>query len=55
LIKKHNAIAYHEVLEAVASGTIRVGKEDSKTNIADMLTKTILGPRLKDLCSRVLF
>ena len=38
-----------------AAGTIRIAKEDSKTNIADMLTKPLSGPRLKDLCSRVLY
>ena len=55
LNKKHNVIAYHKVREAVASGSICVGTEDSKTNIGDMLTTIVSGPRLKDLCSRVLF
>lgn len=55
LNRKHNAIAYHKVREAVAVGTVRGGKEDSKTNIADMLTKIFPGPRLKDVCSRELF
>jgi hypothetical protein len=55
LKKKHNAIAYHRVREAAAAGTIQIAKEDSATNIADMLTKPLSGPRLKDLCSRVLY
>jgi hypothetical protein len=55
LKKKHNAIAYHRVREAAAAGTIRIAKEDTATNIADMLTKPLSGPRLKDLCSRVLY
>jgi hypothetical protein len=55
LKKKHNAIAYHRVQEAAAAGTIRIAKEDTATNIADMLTKPLSGPRLKDLCSRVLY
>jgi hypothetical protein len=55
LNKKHNAIAYHKVRESVATGTIRIAKKDSHTNIADMLTKIVSGPRLQDLCSRVLF
>ena len=55
LNKKHNAIAYHKVREAVATGTVHVGKEDSSTNIADMLTKILSGTKLKDLCTRVLF
>ena len=55
LHKKHNGIPYHKVRESVASGTIRIAKEDSATNIADMLTKIVSGPKLKDLCSRVLY
>ena len=41
LNKKHNAICYHRVREAAASGMIRVAKEDGATNLADCLTKTI--------------
>jgi hypothetical protein len=55
LKKKHNAIAYHRVREAAAAGTIRIAKEDGKTNLADMLTKPLAGPRLKDLCQHVLY
>jgi len=44
LKKKHNSIAYHQVREAVAAGTIRIAKEPSETNIADMLTKCLPGP-----------
>jgi hypothetical protein len=55
LKKKHNVIAYHRVREATAAGTIRLAKEDTKSNIADLLTKSLPGPRLKDLCTRVLF
>ncbi|MGH3056456.1 MAG: Ty1/Copia family ribonuclease HI, partial [Gaiellaceae bacterium] len=55
LKKKHNAIAYHRVREAVAAEMIRIAKEASTTNLADMLTKPLPGPRLKFLCERVLF
>ena len=41
LNKKHNAICYHRVREAVASGMIRVAKEDGATNLADCLTKPL--------------
>ena len=41
LSKKHNAVNYHLVREAAAAGIIRVGKEDTKTNIADILTKIL--------------
>jgi hypothetical protein len=55
LLILHNATAYHRVRKAVASNTIHIAKEDSQTNIADILTKSLPGPRIKDLCSRVLY
>jgi hypothetical protein len=50
LHKKHNAINYHAVREAVAAGIIKVGKEDGETNLADLLTKILRGRRRWDLC-----
>jgi hypothetical protein len=47
-MKKHNAINYHAVREAVAAGILRVGKEDGKTNLADILTKMIVGQKRWD-------
>lgn len=41
LKKKDNAIAYHQTQEAVAAGSIQVAKEDTKTNLADILTKPL--------------
>jgi hypothetical protein len=41
LSKKHNAINYHAVREAVAANILRVAKEDSTTNVADLLTKPL--------------
>jgi hypothetical protein len=55
LKKKHNAIAYHRVREAVAAGTIRIAWEPTDTNIADMLTKCLVGPALAEMCVRVLW
>ena len=46
LKKKHNSIAYHRVRECVAAGTIRIIKEPSETNLADMLTKPLPGRSL---------
>jgi hypothetical protein len=43
LKKKHNAIAYHRVREAVAADAIMMGHVDSKSNRADPMTKS-LGP-----------
>ena len=45
LTKRHNAINFHSVREAVAAQIMRVGKEDGETNLADAFTK-VLG-RLK--------
>ena len=49
LSKKHNAINYHAVREAVAAGTMRVAKEDGETNLADLLTKSLNLPKRKRL------
>lgn len=38
LTKKHNAINYHAVREAVAAGVFDVIKEDTKTNLAALFT-----------------
>jgi hypothetical protein len=45
LMKNHDSINYHAVREAVAAGILRVRKEDSKTNLADVLTKVIVGQK----------
>ena len=42
LRKKHNAVNYYMVREAAATGILRVVKEDTETNWADLLTN-ILG------------
>ena len=44
LKKKHNAIAYHRVREAVAVGVLNLVYVSSQDNVADMLTKP-LGPQ----------
>ena len=54
LKKKHNAIAYHRVREAQAAGVIRIAKEDGETNLADVLTKSLPGPRLRTMMSFIL-
>jgi hypothetical protein len=55
LTKKHNAINYHIVREAVAMGMIRVGKEDTETNLADLLTKVLSQPRREKLITRIMY
>jgi hypothetical protein len=55
LKKKHNAIAYHRTREAVAAGTIRVTKEDGKTNLADVLTKPLPQATKELLCDKFMY
>ena len=50
MMKKHNAINYHAVREAAAAGILRVGKEDGKTNLADLLTKVLNGKKRWNIC-----
>ena len=53
LSKKHNAINYHAVREAAACGILRVGKEDTKTNLADLFTKSLSAMRRNELIPRI--
>ena len=53
LTKRHNAINYHSVREAVAAGIIRVGKEDGNTNLADVFTKALPRQRRYDLFCKI--
>jgi hypothetical protein len=41
LKKKHNAIAYHKIREAVAAQIVRVAYVQTKYNLADILTKPL--------------
>ena len=41
LKKKHNAIAYHRVREAIAGGIVRFHHIQSDENLADVLTKPL--------------
>ena len=53
--KKHNTVNYHIVREAVAADAMRVGKEDTDTNLADALTKILPYSRKKELLGCVLY
>jgi hypothetical protein len=55
LMKKHNAINYHAVREAVAAGILRVGKEDGETNLADLLTKVLTREKRWNLCWHIMW
>ena len=53
--KKHNAINYHVFREAAAAGILRVGKEDTETNLADLLTKLLGWQRRHQLLPNILY
>ena len=55
LQKKHNAINYHAIREAVAAGILRVGKEDGMTNLADLFTKVLTADRRRSLCRHIMY
>ena len=55
LKKKHNALAYHQVREAVAAKVIILGHISSDKNLAVCLTKPLGGKKLYHLLKHVLF
>ena len=55
LTKKHNAINYHAVREAVAAGVLEVIKEDTQTNLADLFTKVLPSNRRRELLGSILY
>ena len=55
LKKKHNAINYHRVREAVASGHVRIAWVPTDENLADVLTKTLVGEKRAYFLSRILW
>ena len=54
LKKKHVTICYHRVREACAAGVIRIAKESTETNLADLLTKNLDRESYKSLVERIL-
>ncbi len=55
LKKKHNAIAYHRVREAIAANIIRFYHVPSTDNLADFLTKPLPSTKIYPLTKAVLF
>ena len=55
LSRKSNAIAYHKAREAQAAGIIRLAHEPGDTKLADILTKLLPGPRLRELAGSILW
>ena len=52
LRKKHHSIAYHRCREAVAAKTIRVAKQGTAKNLADLFTKILTSARRTFLLER---
>ena len=52
LKKKHHSIAYHRCREAVAAGTVRIAKQGTDKNLADLFTKTLTQQRRQFLLER---
>lgn len=55
LKKKHNAIAYHRVREALAAGILIFSHIRSEENLADILTKPLGNQRFHELVKPILF
>lgn len=55
LQKKHNAICYHFVREAVAWEIIRMAFVPSSENLADMFTKMLGATKLHNFCQNILY
>jgi hypothetical protein len=55
LKKKHNAIAYHRVREAIAARIMRFAYIKSEENVSDVLTKPLSNEKFHDLMKKWLF
>jgi hypothetical protein len=55
LKKKHNAIAYHPVREAIAARIMRFAYIKSEENVSDVLTKPLSNEKFHNLMKRLLF
>ena len=52
LKKRHHSIAYHRCREAVAAGTVRIAKQGTEKNLADIFTKILPPDRRRFLLER---
>ena len=55
LKKKSNSICFHTVRESVAMGESLVTHIKSNDNVADVLTKSIVGQKRRKLVSKILY
>ena len=52
LRKNHHSISYHRCCEAVATGTVRIAKEGTKTNLSDLFTKILYIVRREEILEK---
>ena len=52
LRKKHHSIAYHKCRESVAAKIIRIAKQGTEKNLADLFTKVLTAERRRFLLDR---
>ena len=55
LSKKQHSISYHSAREAVASKVVRIAKEGTVTNLADIFTKMLCHPKRESILSRFMY
>ena len=55
LKKKSNSIAYHFVREKAAAGIVEVEHESTDTNLADILTKILIGEKRDNMVKMILY
>lgn len=55
LKKKHNSICFHKVRECVAASILIVHKVHTKSNLADILTKSLPALQRLELRKRIMF
>ena len=55
LNKKHHSVAYHRCREAVAAGTVRIAKQGTEKNLADLFTKILPAVRREFLLERFIY
>ena len=55
LDKKHNEINYHVVHEEATAGILCVVKEDTETNLTDLLTNILVWKRLHKIIMFILY
>ena len=54
LKKKYNSVAYHKIWECIAARILVVHKEDTGSNLADILTKCLSADKRKYLMEKIM-